>query len=276
MHIDDITIRSIVEKYQAEMSYTYANFFIEQTCFFIQHWPKIQFSCDEDVCQDFLVYILERIDTILLSFPLQTEVLFKTWFSGVLYHKFVDFVKAGSVKVDMLSIEDDIVKVEDQSVSTMFLGSYFDIELVLEKLSYEDQSLLMFYYFPEKLTPDHLNSIADSTQKNLYDILFCYQELMQEQNKNYDQKQLCQKKLDKIDSDLAHMYNILKKNSCKDISVIENKIARFKNKRDKYLRYLRRMNQGFMKVFSQLFIDYNTAYRKIRNLERKIKQIMLN
>ncbi len=261
MKLDEVHIKNLIKNYRISSSDEVVYQFQECTYHYVKNWLKIRYRCNEDICQDFVLYILEYTGQILQSFPLDSEVKFSTWFSATLYNKFCDFTKSGEVYVETIDFETADVVEEVKLIK----------DDIIDELSTIDKCLWLFYLSPQALDSDMLLVLMEYTEKPLQDIFLLYQESLKMQYGNYQLKETYNQKIKQIDHKLSHYHNILKKGFPDD--VLSQKILRLENRRYKYIRTLKMIDKKSFKVFVKLFRDYNHAYNVFNSIKLKLRRI---
>ncbi|MGL4676255.1 MAG: hypothetical protein ACRCWI_01135 [Brevinema sp.] len=274
MKLNNVYIKKIIADYQSNPSQELLYEFQEHIVCYIKKWPKQKYRCNEDICQDFVLYVLEYIEQILQSFPEQTSVVFTTWFNAVLYYKFCDFVKMGAVTSQNIVLGGDWL---DNNYAAIIGGYEQEVgdliwEGVLNLLPKVEKSLWLFYYMPQQLNSDLLIELTHYTGKSLQDIFLLYQESLQIQYDSYQLQEAYYNKIKQLDHKIAHLENIHRKQGMD--FVLEQKILRLKNRQFKYMRSLKIITKKSFKVFIKLFNDYNQAYRMLKKIDLHIKKII--
>jgi len=271
MTLNDTLIKLTIADYTNTKSDKYITKFQELTYYFVKSWPYRQYKCNEDICSDFLLFILESTEEILNSYPKNLKVAFKTWFSGVLYNKYNDFCKTGKVPEQDFNLADPEYEVYTKSLEDN--NEIFDLlEITKEMLGYEE-SLILFYYKPHSITGRHIKLISEYFNSDILTILEIYKDMVKYQEECFQYKNFYEKKLDLLDHKIAHSNNIIL--NTEDKNIIENlkiKLIRMENRKYKYLQKLKCIDKNSLKIFSKLFTDYNSAYRMKKKLEIGIKR----
>ena len=279
MQLNEIFIANIITDYHAGNTQESIQQFHNNVSLYVQNWPKKQYSCDEDVCQDFVLYMIEHTEDIFKSYPADIKVTFTTWFNAVLYNKFCDFSKKGTVPSQNYVLGGELLEeqmgefiithLHDEQEST---ASW---EELVQDLSPEDRSLWLLYYMPQYVDACVLHIIMKITDKSLSEVMMYYQEILKVQNDNYQQKELYLTMIKNVDHSIAHLENILRKKTNNQDKGYEQKILRLKNRRNKYMRALKRLTNNVFKVFIKFFKDYNKAYRMIKKIDLQMKKVLI-
>ena len=279
MQLNEISITSIITEYHAGNVQESIQQFQKGVLLYVKNWPKKQYFCDEDICQDFVLYIIEHTEDIFKSYPKDLKVTFTTWFNAVLYNKFCDFSKKGTVPSQNYVLGGELL--EDQMGE--FIVNHLDDaqesivlwEELVQDLSPENRSLWLLYYMPQHVDAKTLHIIIKITGKSLSEVMTYYQEILKVQNDNYQQKELYLTMIKNVDHSIAHLENILIKKSNNPDKGYEQKILRLKNRRNKHIRALKRLTNNVFKVFIKFFKDYNTAYRTIKKIDLQMKKVLI-
>ncbi len=279
MQLNENFIKNIITDYRAGNIQESIPQFQSSVFLYVENWPKRQYCCDDDICHDFVLYILEHTEEIFKSYPLNIKVTFTTWFNGVLYNKFCDFSKKGTVPSQNFVLGGELLENQFSNFVMNHLGdiepSHTSWEELTEQLSPEDRSLWLLYYMPQHVNASILHIIMEVTKKSLSEIMEYYQEILKVQYDNYQQKEFYIKMIGSVDHSIAHLENILIKKTGVDDKGYEQKILRLKNRRSKYIRALKRLTNNIFKVFIKFFKDYNTAYRTIKRINIQMKKILV-
>ena len=279
MQLNENSIVNIITEYHAGNVQESIQKFQSNVFLYVKNWPKKQYFCDEDVCQDFVLYIVEHTEEIFKSYPKDIKVAFTTWFNAVLYNKFCDFSKQGSVPSQNFVLGGESLENQMGEFIINHLNDLQDSNIsweeLLQLLSPEDRSLWLLYYMPQHIDAKALHVIMKITNKSLSEIMVYYQEILKVQYDNYQQRELYLKMIQNADHRIAHLENILIKNSDNQKKGYEQKILRLKNRRNKYIRDLKRLTNNVFKVFIKFFKDYNTAYRMIKKINIQMKKALV-
>ncbi|MDK2818920.1 MAG: hypothetical protein KFW21_05675 [Spirochaetota bacterium] len=279
MQLNENIVINIIKKYHEGNSKENIKIFQENVFIYVSNWPKKQYLCNEDICFDFVLYIVEHTEEIIKSYPVDIKVAFTTWFNAVLYNKFCDFSKKGSVPSQDFVLGGELL---DNQIGNFVINHLNDEqesnilwEELVQELSPIDRSLWLLYYMPQHIDANTLHIIMKFTNKSLPEIMIYYQEILKAQYNNYQQKEFYLKMIDKIDHTIAHIENIIIKNINDSDKEYKEKILRLKNKQYKYSRSLKRLTNNVFKVFIKFFKDYNTAYRIIKKINLQMKKVLM-
>lgn len=103
-------INNLIIGYQNSGQVSILNQIIKEISIMIYNYPLKVHALKEDDCSEFYIYIIERIDTILMKYKIQLSS-FKTWFSIVLKSHFLNWInkknKISSNSVKTFSIDDE-------------------------------------------------------------------------------------------------------------------------------------------------------------------------
>ncbi|MGL5956695.1 MAG: hypothetical protein ACRC0X_08920, partial [Brevinema sp.] len=267
MKLDDVYIKKLINNYKTDPSKELVYEFQEHTVYYIKNWLKQKYHCNEDICQDFVLYVLEYIEQIMQSFPKETPVMFLTWFNAVLYNKYCDFIKEGTISSQDLVLGGDWL---DDNYGVV-IGGYYNEESdmlwedVLDLLPLAEKSLWLFYHMPQQLNSDLLFELTHYTGRPLQEIFLLYQDSLKVQYDSYQLQEAYYKKIKQLDHKIAHLENMYRRQNT-DI-ILEQKILRLKNRQYKYIRSLKIITKKSFKVFIKLFNDYNHAYRMLKKID---------
>ncbi|MGL4394360.1 MAG: hypothetical protein ACRCS8_03955 [Brevinema sp.] len=271
MKLDENSVKSILEEFQESRDIDYLRRFQEEVCDFIENWVQVTYKCSIDIARDFLVYVLERSEQIMLSCPQNLQVLFKTWFVAVLSNKFADFSRSREIFSPYLTCDLDFyqetISEHDPSLS---LGYPRFLE-ILQLLSFEEQSLATFLYMPLDISVDHVNVLSEMTQKPIHQIMRAYYDVLQVQELALQNQEGIQEQKDKISQKITYLKKMSNKTDPQhEKQSLETKIAYFENRLYKLSLKMKTKKKVLLKIFEELMGDYQTAYTLIRKIELKI------
>lgn len=275
MTLNDSLIKLTIADYIKTRSNNSIKKFQELTYYFVKSWPRRQYKCNEDICSDFLIFILEATKEILKSYPENLSISFQTWFSAVLYNKFNDFCKTGSVPsqdLKLYSEVEDIITIPNEYNNE----DRFDLLEIVKSLPDLEASLIIFYYMSNNIVGQDLKNIVEFTKKDLSEVTNIYQEMVGYQTECFEQRQSYEQKINATEHKIAHLKNIiLKMENNEKLEMYELKLLHLENRKYCYLQKLKCINKNSLKIFSKLFVDYNAAYRMMKKMEILIRRKMI-
>ncbi|MGL4388166.1 MAG: hypothetical protein ACRCTJ_02075 [Brevinema sp.] len=275
MKLDEFFIKYIVKEYQEQKNPSQIQIFQEAICEFVEEWTKITYHCSTDIARDFLVYILEFSEQIMLSYPKDLRVLFKTWFIAVLTNKFADFSKTTAIFSPYAVIDFDFF--EETLIDVEYSQSLYYEQLMglMDKLSSYEQSIVFFLYMPRDINEKHFYHLSKFFQKPVHIIMKVYHNILKVQEISLKNQETIQLERDKINQKiirLEHMYKKTQNLSKKDSLV--NKISYFKNRQYKLSLQIKTKKKILLKHFEELVGDYQSTYSLIRKIETKIRVLL--
>lgn len=113
MDLNDIKIKSAISDYLGggEASSRSMTEFKKLTDMYIYNFPRAAYRKDMDTCSEFYIYMIERLEGVIKNFPLEEDLLFKTWFNYVLRNQFSHFMRFQKKQaIHYLRIEDHETK----------------------------------------------------------------------------------------------------------------------------------------------------------------------
>ncbi|MGL4561635.1 MAG: hypothetical protein ACRCV0_05025, partial [Brevinema sp.] len=175
MKLDDHGIKFIITEYHNSKDKLYIQQFQEKIYHFVLKWVKLTYHCNEDICNDFLLFILESSEQIMLSCPTDLKVLFKTWFVAVLVNKFADFSKSGEVSSYYETMSFEFVEDVLTNVQETFLVRYHQLISIAHNLTDHEQSILFFFYMPRDVNENHIYALSEFLKKPIHIVMQAYQ-----------------------------------------------------------------------------------------------------
>lgn len=271
MQLDEAHINQLIHFYKKIPSEEIFTQIQEIVASYSDFWVKRYYHFDMDFSQDFIVYILEFMEQILQSYPVNNQdIKVQSWFNAVLYYKFCDFVKTKDLAQSVI-LSDNLEEyyfLETESSSSNCLG-------ILDKLAIEEKALWMFYNIPQYMDAELLIILSNYVHKPLPEILMLYQEVLTIYYDSQKLQELAHQKIKQIDNKMAHLQNMIAKSTEDEYEILQHKLVRIQHRQKKYIRSLQTTTKKFFKVFVKLFNNYNTAYRISKKIELSIKKILM-
>lgn len=273
MDIDSTKIKALIKLYRETNAEEEFQNIVKELDVYIYYFPKWNYKCGADLCSEYYLFVQNQIKNIIHSYPLNSQVQFKTWFNHVLLNKYHDFCKQGTVNTETEFLFED-VEVQD----TDYTDFSRKLKLVTDKLEPYEACLLKFYYNPMEVTSDDLSILEEHTSCMMVQLINIHKELLtfNELGRQYRERQGSY--LDKINIKIAHFENIIKKNKKNDTDrhcQLLSKIARLNNRKSKIIKQIQRAEKNMFKIFVKLFPNYDAAYRMLKYLKSKTRYIML-
>jgi hypothetical protein len=252
---------------------------------YIYSFPAMAYRKDRDICSDFYLYLQDRLDKVLTSFPREAEVRFKTWFNYVLrnqYHNF-SYYRARN-KVPCVSLDED--SVETPSVSFELDGDeppYGDLEAGLGRIGEWDRVLIRVFYMPETVRGDDVKEIVRQTGLTVTGVLEVLRELVSVHGEDLERKRGAAAKIGEVNRKLTELKYRLVRYRGRDVPVEElsvmnellGKVARLEAARSRLIRGLGSPDKNVTAVFSRLFRDRPGAVRRLDLARKKLRFEML-
>ncbi len=280
MELNDKKIKSIIESYlSGKMEPNHClNDFKKETELYIYNFPRAAYRKNPDICSEFYLYMLARLEGVLKNYPLEDDILFKTWFNYVLRNQFSHFMqyqkKESVLEFALEDYENDIVleMFEKEDSRKEFLHECLHSLCEIEKLS------LKFYYMPESLTSDEISASSEIFHISLQDALIIQNNLIiaryEEMQKTRD---IAEKigHINRILSDLKYRLHIKKEIDLKEKTGFLAKIARYEGTKAKRVRELDSPDRKVFQEFIPLFKNIIKAKKFLTAAKKKLKMVIL-
>lgn len=159
--IEDKVLKENIEKFQNN-----------EDCFdkikellseFIYHYPSFAYEVfDEDIKGDFYIYVLDRLEKIILSYKIQENTKFKTFFYLVLKRQYLNFIKTQKHKPEQLGLEDEWAFYSENFPEKLI--KLETVSMIFASLS-PKYRLILKLHCPDFLLPEDLFEIAKEFKK---------------------------------------------------------------------------------------------------------------
>jgi hypothetical protein len=118
---------------------------------YVYRFPRLAYRQNADVCSDFYLWVLDRLEACVAHFPLDRPIRFKTWWNAVLRNQYTHYLRAKRrgerAEVPIEWMEEDLpveaFAPEDASFENLRAG--------VSALPDADRLLLLFHYMPESV-----------------------------------------------------------------------------------------------------------------------------
>ncbi len=196
--INDLKIKELIE--QHNNTGQYYDEIISHLSEYIYNYPRISFHQPEDVCGDYFLHIHERLPKILLKYKSQ-DCLFVTWFTVVLRHQYINWIK----KYNNI-YEKKIIYIEDYQYDEEFhfkeednwkeeqeiqQNQFVDILNSLPKKVKVVMKLYFFSYFKA----EDLVDVSKIFKRDISLLLSQYDKLLQYSVEQYDKEKIIMDKV---------------------------------------------------------------------------------
>lgn len=249
-----------------------------ETGMYIYSFPAMAYRKDRDTCSEFYLFVLERLEKVLASFPLGAEVRFKTWFNYVLRNQFHNFSFYGNrQKISCVSLDGR----EDECFIELFEQEEFDfndLRKCLDGLGAWDRILIKFHYLPESLDSPEIRQTALATGLTVREVLDIRKGLVMAHREDVQRKRDLASKIGVINRRLTGWKYRLKPLRFEtgdaafgELNALMAKIARAETARSRMVRELRSPDRKAFKQFSRLFKNRAMAGRRLDLARSKLR-----
>lgn len=273
MDIDSTKIKALIALYRETNAEEEFQNIVKELDVYIYYFPKWNYKCCADLCSEYYLFVQSQMKNIIQSYPLDSQVQFKTWFNHVLLNKYHDFCKQGAVDAETELLFEN-VEAQDSHDADFSQK----LKLATDNLEPYEACLLKFYYNPMQVTSDDLTILEEHTSCMMVQLINIYKELLTFNELRCQYRERQESYIDKINIKIAHFENIIKKNKRNDAErhcQLLSKIERLNNRKSKIIKQIQRSEKNMFKIFVKLFPNYDAAYRMLKYLKSKIRYIML-
>ncbi|MGC8764957.1 MAG: hypothetical protein ACP5QT_03640 [Brevinematia bacterium] len=273
MKINNEKIKNLVEKYLKDSFPELIEDIKKELGEYVYYYPRVAFKKNLDICGEFYLYIMERMEKIIKNFPPKASIKFQTWFNYVLKNNFINFMKysKGNAVTD-LSLEDykETVYVE------VFEGeddSYRDVYSALNEIDSSDKAILKLYYLPELIDEADVEFISSSFDISVSKILEIQRRLIELRYKELENTRKICEKIRVLNSRILKIKYILYREECDNNQKYEMmaKIARLEGERFKNLQRINHKNSEIINCLSELFKSKEKASYRIKIAREKFR-----
>ncbi len=278
MEINDIRIKSIVREYRdAGEENARAGLlasFRKEIELYIYNFPRLAYRKDPDVCSEFYLYALDRLESIARNFPEDGSVRFKTWLNYVLKNQFVNYFRsAGRDDTVLISPEDCEEKLRTEfTVADSEEGS--EVREGLSRLPQADRDLLKLYYLPETMEPDDVRRIAAGYGLSLRETLTVRGNIIAAQRRETIRLRKTVSELGGLDrklTDLKHRLYIGREGIIGDTGDLLAKVARLESRKMRLIRELQTPEREAFQHFAAIFKNVSKARYRLNIARQKLK-----
>lgn len=281
MDLNDKKIKTIIGLYlscSSENKNKFLDEFRREVELYVYNFPRMAYRKGLDLCSEFYLYFLDRMDAIIKNFPMGEDLLFKTWFNYVLKNNFLNYLfyqrKEASTELKLEDFENEIVLNVFENEEKGFEGLKAGLSMIEER----DRLLIKFYYMPEILSSDEIKKAVEIFHLPLYEILAVQGCLITAHYQEIKRIREISSKIGKINETLRNLkYELYKKSkenneiSYKEKSKLLYKIARYDSAKFKCLRELEIPGRNIFQEFIRLFKDRIQAKNRLSIAEKKLK-----
>lgn len=253
---------------------------------YIYSFPAMAYRKNRDVCSDFYLFVLERLDKVLASFPMDADVRFKTWFNYVLrnqFHNFSYYQNRNKIPCSSLDGREEEFFVELFEEEEL---GFEDLKKCLGGIGEWDRTLIKFHYLPETLESAEIRQAAIMAKLPVSEVLEIQRELIQAQHEDTGKKRDLAAKIGRINIRLTEWKHRLAdlrsgapdlQNGAElgELNRLVERIARAETARSRMLRVLKAPDRQVFKLFSRLFANGTAAGRRLDLARNKLRFEMI-
>ncbi|MCX7820458.1 MAG: hypothetical protein N2258_02150 [Brevinematales bacterium] len=272
MNLNDEKIKKLIKNYNENPSLVFEEL-KKEVSEYIYYFPKMAYKKNLDICGDFYLYIIERLDKIIANFNSSSEIKFKTWFNYVLKNNFINFMKFvyKNPKIE-LSIED----YQDSLFFEVFEeeeGNLKRIESVLENIEEIDRLILKLYYIPELINEKDVLCLSENFNLTFAEISSLQKKLIELRQAEIERLREVALKIKEINSIiLEKKYTIYKRELSQDEkNKILFSISKLEAQRFKLICRVREEKKDIFETISVLFSSKEKARYRLKIAKDKFK-----
>ncbi len=235
---------------------------------YIYYFPRVAYKKNLDICGDFYLYIIERLDKILLNFNPNLNIKFKTWFNYVLRNNFINFnnLKREPLELNIENYEESICfEVFEEKE-----GNFNIVDEVLKKIEEIDRILLKLYYIPELITEEEVLIISDNFNMSISEVLNLQRKLIELRTKEIEKVKEISEKIKELNNKIVELKYTLYQNKIDNNDII-TKIARLENQRFNYILKLKKENNDIFESITILFKSKEKTRYRLKIAKEKFK-----
>lgn len=277
MEINEVEIRRIVSVYrQSDDSKRQEalDAFRREVELYVYNFPRLAYRKDPDVCSDFYIYALDRLESVIRNFPEGEPVKFKTWLNYVLRNQFLNYLRS--------VVRDDALILAPEEFEERLAGEFSpteaddfrDLRDGLDKIPALDKDLIKFYYMPETMEPDEIRRIAESFGTAISDALKIRGEIIGAHEREVLRLRETAAELGGLERKLTYLKHKLyigKEEVAGDHNDMLAKVARLEGRKMKLIRELQTPEHEAFRSFAKLFQNVNKARYRLNISRQKLK-----
>ncbi len=278
MDLNDIKIKSAISDYLGggEASSRSMTEFKKLTDMYIYNFPRAAYRKDMDTCSEFYIYMIERLEGVIKNFPLEEDLLFKTWFNYVLRNQFSHFMRFQKKQaIHDLRIEDH----ENETAAEVFETEGRDYSFLhecLQNLREIERLSLKFFYMPLSITSDEILASSKVFHLTIREILAVQANLIKARSDETERARLSASKITYINSILRDLkYRLYRNNSGEQRSRLLWRIARYEAAKTRKIRDMESPDKNLFTVFAPLFENIVRAKRHLAESKKKLKMVIM-
>lgn len=273
MKLNDDKIKDLLHRYFEKYDSKLINEIKSEVGEYIYFFPKVSFKKDYDICGEFYLFVIERIEDILKNFPLDSGIRFQTWFNYVLKNQYLNFLRFNRKEAYVeLSIDDYEDEIPLEAFESEEL-SFKEIENVFSSIERMDGLILKLFYIPDVLTAEEIGEISRKFGVNISTVIKIHREIICKRQMEFQHIRKLSEKIKELNSKIMELkYKLYKGNlSLDEKQKILFKIARLEGERFKHMRRLFIYDKDVMLVLANLFGSREKATYRLKIAKQKFK-----
>ncbi|MBN1899590.1 MAG: hypothetical protein JW827_12500 [Spirochaetes bacterium] len=187
--INEDKIVKLVRDYQKDRENQIMIEIIQQTSQMIYNYPKIVFHRNEDDCSDYYLYLVQRLDKIILTYD-PAKATFQTWFNVVLRSRYINWIKKRKKQEEKkvkAFLYNDLAKTEKENPEDLLFYHFRSVpsqhnnrplSRVLNSLSFTDFMIVKLAFFP--LDNEMLHDLSRYRGENVEKCFELYTKIIKE------------------------------------------------------------------------------------------------
>lgn len=172
---------------------------------YVYRFPRLAYRQGPDLCSDFYLWVIERLEACVAQFPLERSLKFKTWWNAVLRNQFTHFMR-WKRKSDRPAFSLDLM--EDEIAVEAFVpeeASFDELKDGLSALPEPDRLLLLFHHLPESLSAADLQAACAVFELPVSEVLAIRSELVRLYHERTQRTRELSEKLTIVSQQLSEM-----------------------------------------------------------------------
>jgi RNA polymerase sigma factor (sigma-70 family) len=280
MELNDLKIKNLIRDCLSAGEGGQSQFFQklrEETELYVYNFPRLAYKKKLDICSDFYIYMVSRLEKVFQNFPLDAGIKFKTYFNAALKNHFLNFMRYQKpAQRNDLCIDDyaDEVFVEffEQEDAV-----FEDLKEGLSMLGEADRIILKLYYIPESLDTSESRKACELFSISPGDFIKIQKDQVAANLQEIKRLRETAEKIGGINQILLGLKSRLGKgglgaeNSLLEASEMMQKIARYEAVKNREIRSLKIPEKSIFKNFASLYKNAVVAKQRLELARRKLK-----
>lgn len=168
-------------------------------------FPRLAYRQGPEICSDFYLWVVERLEACVTGFPLERSLKFKTWWNAVLRNQFTHFMR-WKRKSDRPAFSLDLME-EEVAVEAFAPeeATFDELREGLSALPEADRLLLLFHHLPESLSAADLQAACRVFELPVSEVLAIRSELVRLYHARADRTRDLSQKLTGVSQQLSEL-----------------------------------------------------------------------